>query len=1282
MPFRLKLRRTRRYNVLSKNYFVTRIRLLDGNVIECTLSVESTGQECLEAVAQRLELRETHYFGLWFNGKTQAPAHRWVELEKPLKKQLDKFGNEPLLFFGVMFYVPNVSQLEQEATRYQYYLQVKKEVLDGRLHCAVEQGIRLAGLAVQADFGDFTQFMSQDFLREYVLFPVNWPTGDEVLEEWTKKVADEHKSHCRMQAAEAELLYIKEVEKLDGFGQETFPAKDNYTNDIFIGVSFIGVFVKHRNGRSIMLHKWKDIGTIAHNKSAITVEITSRDDTIIFHMEDMEMAKYIARLFTARHKFYKQNKIFAEPTHSPAPIRRRPTWTHRISLPRPQSCNFQSMHSQYGEHYQDTQSSQDSIFHDDPFYKSETSLDRCPVDFPFRNGTVPNGSMYSSPSLNSLNHSQTFVPPSPMSSNLSIPGSELMRADYIPSHRHSAIIAPSYRPTPEYDAVMRQKRRMLPAHHDLHSQSLRSLNISNSCAYRQPEALVYSQPEMRDRGPYHGHGPSPGQYPPQISYSKPVSHGPHQGGLANSQGPCLSPSINGGSVGVEGVGSSISHTVSTPELANNKQQGANMGNYAATANMLRNHMSRPPPPYPSSHFRPATSTPDLASHRHRCISGSSPELVTRMVQLSVKTFQPDSSAVVHQSLQEVSEPLTVAAKHRSTLGKRHSMEVISSMRGGGGGVGMEGLMMKSMNGPLHRRNTLREHVMPTQAKSIPQPQTTQPPAPAQPPQELPMQMTAQKPPEAPVATPGPSAPYQHQKTLSNATMLIHSSESEEEDEEEEERPELDVQIPGLNEDISISAQLQAALAKLPNKPPPEYPGPPRPPNNAQIRTHIHNPNHTHHHNHGQGSQSNQGPVDPNHDQGRGLKTPQSPSGPAGGGSGTLTRGDQSGVNGSVLGPSISEPDLTSVKERVRKEPVKERPVSEMFSLEDSIVEREIAQRTLERQKMSVDSLKRPLMMAALNGLYVARMPVPESPSEDGAKAATDERCKTLELKLEEERVFTEYEQILKKRVDCVLATATLPENVERNRFRDVVPYEENRVELVPNKENNTGYINASHIKVMIRGEEWHYIATQGPLANTCADFWQMVWEQGVNVIAMVTAEEEGGRSKSHRYWPKLGSKHNSATHGKFKVTTKFRTDSGCYATTGLKVKHLLSGQERTVWHLQYTDWPEQGCPEYVQGFLSYLEEIQSVRRHTNSMLDTSKSLNPPVVVHCSAGVGRTGVVILTELMISCLEHNEPVEVPTMLSELRQQRMLMVQTISQYKFVYQVLIQFLKNSRLI
>lgn len=363
--------------------------------------------------------------------------------------------------------------------------------------------------------------------------------------------------------------------------------------------------------------------------------------------------------------------------------------------------------------------------------------------------------------------------------------------------------------------------------------------------------------------------------------------------------------------------------------------------------------------------------------------------------------------------------------------------------------------------------------------------------------------------------------------------------------------------------------------------------------------------------------------------------------------------------------------------------MKERPVSEMFSIEDSIIEREMMMRNLEKQKMAgLEAQKRPLMLAALNGLSVARVPVPEDSQDEGAKVPMDERCKILKRKLEEGMVFTEYEQIQKKKADGIFTTAALPENAERNRIREVVPYEENRVELVPTKENNTGYINASHIKVTVGGEEWHYIATQGPLSHTCHDFWQMVWEQGVNVIAMVTAEEEGGRSKSHRYWPKLGSKHSSATYGKFKVTTKFRTDSGCYATTGLKVKHLLSGQEKTVWHLQYTDWPDHGCPEEVQGFLSYLEEIQSVRRHTNSVLDASNNCNPPIVVHCSAGVGRTGVVILTELMIGCLEHNEKMDVPVMLRQLREQRMFMIQTIAQYKFVYRVLIQFLQNSRLI
>ncbi|XP_008144193.2 tyrosine-protein phosphatase non-receptor type 14 isoform X1 [Eptesicus fuscus] len=1186
MPFGLKLRRTRRYNVLSKNCFVTRIRLLDSNVIECTLSVESTGQECLEAVAQRLELRETHYFGLWFLSKSQQA--RWVELEKPLKKHLDKFANEPLLFFGVMFYVPNVSWLQQEATRYQYYLQVKKDVLEGRLRCTLEQVIRLAGLAVQADFGDYNQFDSQDFLREYVLFPMDLALEEAVLEELTQKVAQEHKAHSGILPAEAELLYINEVERLDGFGQEIFPVKDNHGNSVHLGIFFMGIFVRNRIGRQAVIHRWNDMGNITHNKSTILVELTNKEETVLFHTDDIENAKYISRLFATRHKFYKQNKICTEQSNSPPPIRRQPTWS-RSSLPRQQPYILPPMHVQCGEHYSETHTSQDSIFHgnEDAFYcNSHNSL-----DLNYLNGTITNGSVCSVHSINSLNCSQSFIQASPVSSNLSIPGSDIMRADYIPSHRHSAIIVPSYRPTPDYDTVMRQMKRGV-VHTDSQSQSLRNLNILNTHAYNQPEDLVYSQPEMRERHPYT------------------VPYGP-QGGYGNKLvGPSDQMSPKNNSVPSQPGASAISHTVSTPELANMQLQGAHSYN---AAHMLKNHLFRPPPPYPRP--RPATSTPDLASHRHKYVSGSSPDLVTRKVQLSVKTFQEDSAPVVHQSLQEVSEPLT-ATKHHGAAHKRHSLEVMSSMV-----RGMEAMTLKSLNIPMARRNTLRE------------------PGP---------------PKEVPGGHEVPQLPqYHHKKTFSDATMLIHSSESEEEEEPAEPAP----RIPGLRENMGYSAQLQAALARIPKKPPPEYPGPRKSVSNGALR-------------------QDQVSVPPAVARARVLR-----HGPAKAVS--VSRADQLAVNGPSLGPSISEPDLTSVKERVKKEPVKERPVSEMFSLEDSIIEREMMIRNLEKQKMAgLEAQKRPLMLAALNGLSVARVSGREDGRVDGTRILMDERFRTLKKKLEEGMVFTEYEQIPKKKANGIFSTAALPENAERSRIREVVPYEENRVELIPTKENNTGYINASHIKVVVGGAEWHYIATQGPLPHTCHDFWQMVWEQGANVIAMVTAEEEGGRTKSHRYWPKLGSKHSSATYGKFKVTTKFRTDSGCYATTGLKVKHLLSGQERTVWHLQYTDWPDHGCPEDVQGFLSYLEEIQSVRRHTNSMLEGTQSRHPPIVVHCTAGVGRTGVVILSELMIYCLEHNEKVEVPMMLRLLREQRMFMIQTIAQYKFVYQVLIQFLQNSRLI
>lgn len=1172
LPFGLKLKRTRRYTVSSKSCLVARIQLLNNEFVEFTLSVESTGQESLEAVAQRLELREVTYFSLWYYNKQNQ--RRWVDLEKPLKKQLDKYALEPTVYFGVVFYVPSVSQLQQEITRYQYYLQLKKDILEGSIPCTLEQAIQLAGLAVQADFGDFDQYESQDFLQKFALFPVGWLQDEKVLEEATQKVALLHQKYRGLAAPDAEMLYMQEVERMDGYGEESYPAKDSQGSDISIGACLEGIFVKHKNGRHPVVFRWHDIANMSHNKSFFALELANKEETIQFQTEDMETAKYIWRLCVARHKFYRLNQCNLQTqTVTVNPIRRRSS--SRMSLPKPQPYVMPpppQLH--YNGHYTEPYaSSQDNLFvpNQNGYYcHSQTSLDRAQIDF---NGRIRNGSVYSAHSTNSLNNPQPYLQPSPMSSNPSITGSDVMRPDYVPSHRHSALIPPSYRPTPDYETVMKQLNRGL-VHAERQSHSLRNLNIGSSYAYSRPAALVYSQPEIRE----HAQLPSPptAHCPFSLSYS------------FHSQSPYPYPAERRPVVGA----------VSVPELTNAQLQAQD---YPAP-NIMRTQVYRPPPPYPPP--RPANSTPDLS--RHLYISSSNPDLITRRVHHSVQTFQEDSLPVAH-SLQEVSEPLT-AARH-AQLHKRNSIEVAGLSHC------LEGLRLKERT-----LSASAAEVVPRALSAGSQPSV----------------FTERTKREGQEEAEG--LRYGHEKSLSDATMLIHSSEEEEDEDFEEES--------GARAPPGRAREPRPGLTQDP-------PSCPR----ALLAGPLHILEPKAHVPDSEKRMMDSSPV------------------------GTTAEAQRPWRDG-LLTPSMSESDLTtSGRYRARRDSLKKRPVSDLLSGKNNIVEGLPPLGGMKKTRVDAKKIG-PLKLAALNGLSLSRVPLPDEGKEVATRATNDERCKILEQRLEQGMVFTEYERILKKRlVDGECSTARLPENAERNRFQDVLPYDNARVELVPTKENNTGYINASHIKVSVSGIEWDYIATQGPLQNTCQDFWQMVWEQGIAIIAMVTAEEEGGREKSFRYWPRLGSRHNTVTYGRFKITTRFRTDSGCYATTGLKMKHLLTGQERTVWHLQYTDWPEHGCPEDLKGFLSYLEEIQSVRRHTNSTSDP-QSPNPPLLVHCSAGVGRTGVVILSEIMIACLEHNEVLDIPRVLDMLRQQRMMLVQTLCQYTFVYRVLIQFLKSSRLI
>ncbi|XP_035276398.1 tyrosine-protein phosphatase non-receptor type 21 isoform X1 [Anguilla anguilla] len=1200
LPFGLKLKRTRRYTVSSKSCLVTRIQLLNGEFVEFTLSVESVGQECLEAVAQRLELREVTYFSLWYFNKQNQ--QRWIDLEKPLKKQLDKYGLEPTVYFGVVFYVPSVGQLQQEITRYQYYLQLKKDILEGRIPCSIEQAIRLAALAVQADFGDFNRYESQEFLQKFVLFPIGWIQDERVLEEATQKVALLYQKYRGLPAPEAEMLYMQEVEKMEGYGQESYQAKDSQGTDVLIGACLDGIFVKHKNGRPPVIFRWNDINNMTHNKSFFALELANKEDTIQFQTEDMETSKYVCRMCLARHKFYKINKSSLEESEAPPsessqksiltlsfprfpmlsrpslpsikgqtqaaavnPVRRRSST--RLSLPKPQAYMMGPPQMHYNGHYTEPYtSSQDNLYMNNQngyYYHSQTSLDRSPHEY---NGRIRNGSVYSAQSTSSLNNPQHYLQPSPMSSNPSITGSDIMRADYVPSHRHSALIPPSYRATPDYETVMRQKTRGGPPA-ERQSHSMRNLNIGSSYAYSRPDPLVYSQPEIRQHG-------QPGHYPFHLNYS---FHSPSPYPYPGERRPVVG-------------------AVSVPELTNVQLQAQE---YPAP-NIMRTQVYRPPPPYP--YPRPANSTPDLS--RHLYVSSSNPDLITRRVHHSVQTFQEDSLPVAH-SLQEVSEPL-VTARH-TRMQKRNSIEIA------GLAYGLEGVKLKERTASA----SAAEAPPPRAAAAAPRSGS-----------QLDVFLERTKAGEEAGGS-GEDLRYGHKKSLSDATMLVHSSGEDEEPEDES----------GRHTPRSQDAPAEAL---------PAYPyGPALDPALASALTY----------------------------QPHLLLREQETDW-------VLVDGRPQRREGNAMAPSVSESNLSGpVRPRPKRDPNKKRPVSDGPPGKRNPLEGLPPTGGMKKGTRPDFKKMGPLKVAALNGLAHSRMPMHDEGKDEPEQASNDERCKVLEQRLEQGMVFTEYEQVPKRRPEGDWSTALLPESGERNRFQDVLPYDDTRVELVPTKENNTGYINASHIRVTVGGEEWSYIASQGPLSNTCQDFWQMVWEQGVAIIAMVTAEEEGGREKSFRYWPRLGSRHNTVTYGRFKITTRFRTDSGCYATTGLKIKHLLTGQERTVWHLQYTDWPDHGCPEDFKGFLAYLEEIQSVRRHTNSTTDP-KINNLPVLVHCSAGVGRTGVVILSEIMIACLEHNEMLDVPTALNMLRQQRMMMVQTISQYTFVYKVLIQFLKNSRLI
>ncbi|XP_065599085.1 receptor-type tyrosine-protein phosphatase C [Cyrtonyx montezumae] len=236
-------------------------------------------------------------------------------------------------------------------------------------------------------------------------------------------------------------------------------------------------------------------------------------------------------------------------------------------------------------------------------------------------------------------------------------------------------------------------------------------------------------------------------------------------------------------------------------------------------------------------------------------------------------------------------------------------------------------------------------------------------------------------------------------------------------------------------------------------------------------------------------------------------------------------------------------------------------------------------------------------------------------------------------------------------------------NQNKNRYIDILPYDHNRVELseIPG-DPGADYINASYIDGF--KEPRKYIAAQGPKDETTDDFWRMIWEQKATIIVMVTRCEEGNRNKCAQYWPSM--ENGSATYGD--IIVKINESKMCPDYIIQKL-HITNGRERTsgrdVTHIQFTSWPDHGVPEDPHLLLK-------LRRRVNAL---SNFFSGPIVVHCSAGVGRTGTYIGIDAMLEGLDAEGRVDVYGYVVKLRRQRCLMVQVESQYILIHQALVEY-------
>ncbi|XP_030163693.1 tyrosine-protein phosphatase non-receptor type 12 isoform X2 [Lynx canadensis] len=287
--------------------------------------------------------------------------------------------------------------------------------------------------------------------------------------------------------------------------------------------------------------------------------------------------------------------------------------------------------------------------------------------------------------------------------------------------------------------------------------------------------------------------------------------------------------------------------------------------------------------------------------------------------------------------------------------------------------------------------------------------------------------------------------------------------------------------------------------------------------------------------------------------------------------------------------------------------------------------------------------------------FIQRVQAMKSPDHNGEDnfARDFMRLRRLSTKYRTEKIYP-------------TATGEKEENVKKNRYKDILPFDHSRVKLtLKTPSQDSDYINANFIKGVYGPKA--YVATQGPLANTVIDFWRMIWEYNVVIIVMACREFEMGRKKCERYWPLYGEE--PITFAPFKISCEAEQ-----ARTDYFIRTLLlefQNESRRLYQFHYVNWPDHDVPSSFDSILDMISLMRKYQEHEDV----------PICIHCSAGCGRTGAICAIDYTWNLLKAGkipEEFNVFNLIQEMRTQRHSAVQTKEQYELVHRAIAQLFEK----